>query len=554
MANISALQQRLAAEFTEAYLEKVFYFCLKKTGNPQDAEELTQEIAFHVISGLYNGTIPMHYSAWVWQIARNRYSVWAKMKHIRREMFSGCDIDEYEIEDLKQNILNECLYTEQIALLRRELSFIKSDYRNIVVAYYIENKSLKEIGADLSIPFETVKKRLQRARTILKEGMEMTREFGKRSYKPENFAFINNGMFGANGEPMTFLSRALCKNILLAAYRSPSTAEELAVEVGVSLPYMEDELERLEAATLMKRKGNKYETNLFIVSAEAQEIICAHKYGLVSELTQAIIDIVEYDVKWKNENCPHWHGGYQPYEDMKWFLLMQEADTIRNLVLRPYNRNACDVPNIGPWGHTIRPNGGEWDVLGMEIVECKKPAFVGLCGCVSSPNERDLPEINFRQFKFQYCGIENETPNILGYGEGQALMQASMGNTRAANSEMLKNLENYGYIRRTENGYEPTILVQYTNEQKQMANEAKNELHKLRGKAVDIATRHYLFCREQIHKEIPEALMHDEYQVDHACGNIFDIRGAVLEEAIEQGYLHYSPNEPKRMLGACITI
>ena len=38
-----------------------------------------------------------------------------------------------------------------MALLRRELAFIKSDYRNIVVAYYTESKSVRDIASSLSL-------------------------------------------------------------------------------------------------------------------------------------------------------------------------------------------------------------------------------------------------------------------------------------------------------------------------------------------------------------------------------------------------------------------
>ena len=57
---------------------------------------------------------------------------------------------------------------------------------------------------------------------------------------------------------------------MLAAYRTPSTAEELSVEVGVALPYIEEELNALTENTLMKKNGKKYETNFFIISADAQ--------------------------------------------------------------------------------------------------------------------------------------------------------------------------------------------------------------------------------------------------------------------------------------------
>ena len=174
----------LINEFVESYMEKVFYFCLKKTGNNIEAEDLTQDIALQIITALNKNTIPESFSAWVWQIARNRYCLWAKAKHRRSENISATEYSDHEITDESVSTLDEMIRTEQMALLRRELAFIKSDYRNIVVAYYFENKTVREIALSFSIPVNTVKSKLLRAREILKEGMEMAREFGKRSYNP----------------------------------------------------------------------------------------------------------------------------------------------------------------------------------------------------------------------------------------------------------------------------------------------------------------------------------------------------------------------------------
>ena len=554
MQKANEMCDKLINEFTENYMGKLFYFCLKKTGSAFDAEDLTQDIALQIITSLNKGTIPTSFSAWVWQIARNRYSVWAKEKHNRNESVTGSDIGDYEIEDESENILDEMIHTEQMALLRRELAFIKSDYRNIVVAYYIENKSVRDIALSLSISISAVQQRLHRARIILKEGMNMAREFGKLSYNPENIAFWVNGLHGANGEPGIYVSRSLSKNIMLAAYRTPATAEELAMEVGVALPYMEEELSTLVDATLMKKNGNKYETNIFIVSAEAQEKICAHVRGIAPELTKAIIDTMEYNIEWSNKNAPNWHEGYQSYEDMKWALLMIEADNVSFDTLKPFNKNAKDVPNIGPWGHTIRPNGGEWDLLGMEIHHGDEPKHVGLSGCVSCPNEKDLPEIMFRQFRYKYCELEKRTPPVLTYADGQAMVAVAEGKSADIDKSILNRLESYGYIKKTDDGYIPAIMVMRKNKSSKMPKEIREHFEALRHKATEIATRHYLFCREQIYKEIPEFLKEDEFQIDHACANIFSMRGAVLEEAIKQGYLSFDKDNDKQMLGAYLVI
>ncbi len=260
MQKTDGLRDRLIKEFTENYMGKLFYFCLKKTGSNVNAEDLTQDISLQIIAALNKGTIPTSFSAWVWQIARNRYSVWAKEKHNRNESVTGSDIGDYDIEDEGESVLDEMVYAEQMALLRRGLAFIKSDYRNIVIAYYIENKNVREIASLLSLPTNTVKSRLLRAREILKEGMKMAREFGKRSYNPENVGFVASGD-QPSGLPWSAVNRKIPNNILLQASNNPSTVEELSIELGVALPYMEEEVEKLHQATLLEKQGDKYITN-----------------------------------------------------------------------------------------------------------------------------------------------------------------------------------------------------------------------------------------------------------------------------------------------------
>lgn len=544
------------AEFTENYMEKLFYFCLKKTGNETEAQDLTQDIALNILTALSKGIVPASFSAWVWRIARNRYCAWADQKHKRNKSVTGSDIADYaEIGDESGDIPEKVQHGEQLSLLRRELAFIRQDYRGIIVAYYIEDRSVRDIARSLSLSENAVQQRLHRARTILKEGLDMAREFGQLSYKPENILFISNGIGGTNGEPWCFLNRLLCKNITLAAYRNPASAEELAVEVGVALPYLEEELNGLVNASLMKKNGKKYETNFFIVSAQAQEKIFAHLRGIAPELTRAVIETLECEVSLKNEHCPRWHEGYQPYKDMKWALLMDQVDLVDFDTLDAFRADRKAEPNadVGKWGHTIRPNGGEWDVLGMELFRGERPAFVGLHGCVQSLEERNLPTIDFRQFKFQYRGIADKTPSVLPHAYAQALVEIAKGEGDTVKPAILDRLMEYGYLEKKDGKVQPTFLVMF-EDRGELAPEAAKKVRTLRKKSVDAALHHYLFCREQIEKEIPEFLKNDAFQIDHACANIFSLRGAVLEEALRQGYLEYGESDGRKMLGAELRI
>lgn len=336
------------------YLQKVFFFCLKRTGSQNEAEELASEINIEIISGLQK-YIPVNFSAWVWQIARNRYSRWAVKKHIRLEKFGSEDVGEYE-EFISDSITPEDLYIEEekIQLLRRELAFIKKEYRELLVTFYIEDKKVSIIAKNLNLPEGTVKQRLFACRKQLKEGMDMARSFGKRSYNPQEVHFIASGN-QPSGLPWIVVERKIPKNILLEADNNPSMLEELAIELGVALPYMEEEVELLEHSELLKKvNGNKFVTNFFVASKECQmEVYHTQKKGMV-DYTKLCMDIIDGSmeaVKALNIN-----RGKEDDQKIKWFLAPVLMDTL-----------IFDLEDAGIFHKTFeRSDGGNWGFMGFE--------------------------------------------------------------------------------------------------------------------------------------------------------------------------------------------
>ena len=123
MVNASHLKNRYAEDF----LEKVFYFCIKKTGNITEAEDLSSDISLSVFTQLEKGNLPDAFDAWVWKIARNRYSRWAKLKHERSDSVSGADIDGFAIADEGSvDILNffRLIYSNFIRRTKKRRNFI----------------------------------------------------------------------------------------------------------------------------------------------------------------------------------------------------------------------------------------------------------------------------------------------------------------------------------------------------------------------------------------------------------------------------------------------
>ena len=92
---------------------------------------------------------------------------------------------------------------------------------------------------------------------------------------------------------------------------------------------------------------------------------------------------------------------------------------------------------------------------------------------------------------------------------GPAMVAVAEGKSSEVDGAILKRLESYGYIKKTDDGYIPAIMVMRKNKSRKMPKEIREQFEALRHKATEIATRHYLFCREQIYKEIPKFLKED---------------------------------------------
>ena len=510
--------ERYAAE----YLEKIFYFALKKTGNPDDADDLASEISESVLRGLAGKTVPENLDAWIWAVARNRWKRYAKRRYY------GPESDRADIEEIAELVPDgedmEASYvlSEDLGLLRRELAFIRRDYRQILAAHYFENKSVSMIAREFSIPQGTVKTKLQNSRKKLKEGMEMARTFGKRSYAPEQVTFWNTGDFGDKGQPWSILTHLLYKNIFLEAHENPSTAEELAMELGVALPYMEDELEFLVREEFLKKTGNKYETAFPIISREEQ--LRWHELRKKTAKTAAPLIERTIDAEYAafRKNGIDWFGPWITYENAKWMLLMDEVDRMENAALGNYLDSAV-IPS--------RPDNGKWMIMGFETADYEKPLPVGLHGYMDQDNRLRGHDPAFWQFKFGYRDLGDRTPAFLSAREVLTIWKTAVGKAEECDPALLEKTAGYGYLRRTETGYEPTIAVFDPNE-----------------RMTDLLPEADRPEIEAIRAETAEAMK----PLSEICVRGFSVffRGYILAEALSSGWLTYEEGRTPVTVGA----
>lgn len=277
------MQTANVTQFIEENLKTIFAYALSRVSNKEDAEDLTNDIVVAMLQSADKLKTPEAFYGYVWGIAANTYRKFMRKRgraekeiHVdalqseEEASSESCGYDRYAVtEDFAEELAESLELKENVAKLHREIALLSKEHRECTVAYYFEEMSCADIAKKFNISLEMVKYYLFKTRKILKEGISMEREFGEKSFKPEPFEFVTIFAENFNREYFNLFNRKLPGQILLAAYYTPMSVRELAIELGVALVYLEDELALLEKYRLIaKNPHGKYHTNLVIFTED----------------------------------------------------------------------------------------------------------------------------------------------------------------------------------------------------------------------------------------------------------------------------------------------
>lgn len=373
-------------------MKSVFGFAMTRLGNVSDAEYLASDILFGIIRSAHNLKDEKRFYGFMWKIAENTYMDYLRRKSKNASRFA--ELDE-NIADEAESALDEIIQKEKLNLLRRELSLLSKQYRDTTVLYYIENLSCSEVANRLQISTEMVKYYLFRARKIIREGMDMERLYGEKSYRPNIFEIDFWGTkAGDDHEYQDFQRRKIKGNILLAAYYSPVTIQEISIELGVALPYLEDEIKLLVDRQYLVCNNGKYLTNIPIFTLDCTRTIDGKLKELTEDIAKKYISVAdEFDSRFgnrfANENLARWQ---KILLCLHWSLIDTENDL---------EKNYGELPKDGPYS-LVNGGGGHGIIWGRStenIVGDKLPRGIqGIYnGCEASDKRGSMIAMNFRQ-------------------------------------------------------------------------------------------------------------------------------------------------------------
>ena len=262
----------MTPEILNQYYDRIYGYAHRHTFNEEEAADLTQDILYTVLTQLPTLKNEAAFEGWLWSIAANVTRAFRRKMGRQRAMFVY-DMPEDMIWEDEYQIENEELY----ASLRARVAGLSQRYRDIVIMYYYDSLSTKQIADRLDIPEGTVTWRLSEARRKLKkECMDME----TIALRPQTMTLdiYGSGNYMTNGGvpfPNVYISDALSQNILYHCYEEAQTVETLSKQCGVPAYYIEDSVNTLlSRRALIEQTKDRYRTDFLIWS---------DKYGIYGE-------------------------------------------------------------------------------------------------------------------------------------------------------------------------------------------------------------------------------------------------------------------------------
>ena len=153
---------------------RVYRLAYRLTGNPHDAEDLTQEVFVRVFRSLSSYT-PGTFEGWLHRITTNLFLDQARRRKRIRMDATGDETSYWPSADALSSPERAYEHGNLDSDVQRALDALPPEYRAAVVLCDIEGLSYEEIAVTLGIKLGTVRSRIHRARAALRESLEHRR-------------------------------------------------------------------------------------------------------------------------------------------------------------------------------------------------------------------------------------------------------------------------------------------------------------------------------------------------------------------------------------------
>ena len=156
--------------FDEEFINKVYMYCYKHFYDSGKVQDLAQDILLEAVAVQKSGREINNFYAWFWRMAHNKVCAYIKLQNNQAVSLDSYVGGPYEFKDdteIDKNLLHE----EEIRELKQAVAKISKIHKEVIILYYLEQRTTKEISEILGVPAGTVKRRLYDARQEIKTNL-----------------------------------------------------------------------------------------------------------------------------------------------------------------------------------------------------------------------------------------------------------------------------------------------------------------------------------------------------------------------------------------------
>jgi RNA polymerase sigma-70 factor, ECF subfamily len=166
-------------ELVSRYSDKVYRLAYRITNNPNDAEEILQEVFLILTEKLSTFRKESRFSTWLYRVASNASFMY--LRNLKRNREKETSLDEYkpyndygvlegaEQRDWSGRPDSQLLSAEGTQLIEKAISELPEDYRVVFHLKDIEGLTSKDIAKALGLSVPAVKSRVLRSRLFLRD-------------------------------------------------------------------------------------------------------------------------------------------------------------------------------------------------------------------------------------------------------------------------------------------------------------------------------------------------------------------------------------------------
>lgn len=161
----------------DRYKNKIHNYVSRMIHDPDEAEDVTQEVFVRAFSSLHHFRGQSSFQTWLYRIATNLCVDHHRRQEHRPQVVRSLDAPvegedgglEWEVADWSYNPESVALSREMQEQVHRALGLLSDKLRAVILLHDLQGLSYEEIAQTLQCPLGTVKSRLFNAREALRE-------------------------------------------------------------------------------------------------------------------------------------------------------------------------------------------------------------------------------------------------------------------------------------------------------------------------------------------------------------------------------------------------